>query len=319
MKNNGSKIRGSQSDVISITLAAIVSCRKYLPRFAECSTLYTDAYLDDLNAQVNTASGTRAASLRRQSQVDARYQLTLIADANLSNSQLLKGYIERAAPQQQLNSWILAAGLGAYDKAQGYNWSALQGMVNTGSLFIADNLNTLTGKGYMPAAFPAKFNNDKQQFVEALGAFYEAESNKVVATESQTALYNNIFAEISAMFKDAQKIFANEESIRRQFVYDLLLSKLKSGGVAAIKGTIINIDTQQPIEGVNVYSAYETYSAVSDANGVFQISQLAADTYTLTFEKAGFETATETIEVKTGTTARADMSLQAIEFALKAA
>jgi hypothetical protein len=121
------------------------------------------------------------------------------------------------------------------------------------------------------------------------------------------------------MFKDAQKIFAYEEGIRRQFVYDLLLSKIRSGGAAAIKGIIINIDTQQPIEGVSVYSTDQSYSAVSDANGVFQISQVAADTYTLTFEKTGFETATETIDVKTGTTARADMSLKAIEFALKAA
>jgi len=98
-----------------------------------------------------------------------------------------------------------------------------------------------------------------------------------------------------------------------------LLSKLRSGGVAAIKGIITNIDTQQPVEGVMVSSTDESYSAVSDADGVFWITQVAADTYTLNFEKPGFETATETIDVKTGTTAKADIAMKAIEFALKVA
>lgn len=319
MKKISLKIKGTQSDMLTIARGAIVSCKKYLPRFAEHSTLYTQAYLDDLSEQVNTASATEAAPLRRQSQSDARNELTLVADTNLANSQALKSYIERAATEQQLSSWLQAAGLGFYEKAQNYNWSALQEMANTGSLFITANVTALTDKGFMPAAFPAKFNADKQSFREALDTFYRAESDKAIATENKTALYNRIYGEIIAMFKDAQKIFAYEEGIRRQFVYDLLLSKIRSGGVAGIKGTIINIDTNQPIEGVNVYTADGNYNAVSDANGIFLITQVAADTYTLTFEKAGFETASETIDVKTGTTARADMSLKAVEFALKAA
>jgi hypothetical protein len=66
-------------------------------------------------------------------------------------------------------------------------------MTNMGSLFIAANVGALTDKGYMPAAFPAKFNDDKQQFVEALDAFYEAESEKTLATENKTALYSRIY------------------------------------------------------------------------------------------------------------------------------
>jgi hypothetical protein len=318
MNDTPTSFKGSQSEMLSIARSGITSCRKNLAAFAEQSSLYTSTYLDGLAAKIEEASNTETAPLRRKAQGDAHLELTSIAGIILANSQKLKGFIERAATKQQLSLWLFGAGLGYYEKASAYNWSAMQDMVNTGAQFISANLGVLTSKGYMLPDFPAKFYDQRKMFIQALDDFYEAGSDKVEDTESRLALYGEIYSEIIAMFKDGQKIFT-EESIRRQFVYDLILNKMRMGGVASVFGFITNTETQQLIEGVTVYSIDKSYSAVSDEKGEYEISQMAADSYTLTFEKAGYETVTHTIEVKTGTAAKADISLKAIEFALKVA
>ena len=65
-------------------------------------------------------------------------------------------------------------------------------------------------------------------------------------------------------------------------------------GSGAIRGKIVDADTQAPLAGVNVSVLHTILGASSDIDGSFLISEVPAGSYTLSFDYLGYAPAGKT-------------------------
>ena len=72
----------------------------------------------------------------------------------------------------------------------------------------------------------------------------------------------------------------------------------------AVKGTVIDSSTMEPIEGARIVltSSTHTFTAISLANGTFLLSYLPAGNYTLTVEKEGYQGYMDAVTVRPNAT-----------------
>ncbi len=79
----------------------------------------------------------------------------------------------------------------------------------------------------------------------------------------------------------------------------IFISLLTFGQDAAIRGTVIEKSSGQPVLYTNVYLAGTSYGAVTDVNGYFTISKVPIGKYKLTVSYIGFDTLSKSIEITT--------------------
>ena len=121
------------------------------------------------------------------------------------------------------------------------------------------------------------------------------------------------------MFADAQRVFINNEALRKQFTFTYMVNKISGNGTGSIRGTIFSSLNGKPLENVTITAIYDKYSAISNTKGRYNIAKVAAGTYTFVFEKPGYSSFTQDIVVKPGTIATFDLMLTAEQAALKVA
>ena len=78
----------------------------------------------------------------------------------------------------------------------------------------------------------------------------------------------------------------------------------------AIEGTVTDVDTGNPVEGVTVTDG--TRQATTDAAGYYLIADVPEGTYTVTASATGYQDASQEVAVTEGVTSIANFSLQAV-------
>jgi hypothetical protein len=88
------------------------------------------------------------------------------------------------------------------------------------------------------------------------------------------------------MLKDGQRIYKDDEAVRKLFTFDQLLNDIAGSGPAGIKGTVTAAGN--PLEGVSVKIIGPNITAFTDEDGKYSFT-LSAGTYSLLLTKPGFQ------------------------------
>lgn len=159
------------------------------------------------------------------------------------------------------------------------------------SNFLSANLNDLQANQNMPATFQAQFDQAKTAFSQLHNEFLNSEEIAIQLTQQKITANNEIYAKLMAMFADGLELFKEDEAISKQFTFAETLYLASGVGTSGIKGYITDAITGSSIEEVSItlIAAGKNKTVISDSDGHYSLLQVAAGTYSLKIEKAGYE------------------------------
>ncbi|MBP5573668.1 MAG: carboxypeptidase regulatory-like domain-containing protein [Bacteroidales bacterium] len=89
-----------------------------------------------------------------------------------------------------------------------------------------------------------------------------------------------------------------------------LISCTKEKATGSIQGIVTNVNTSEPIQGVNISLSPTGASAVTGSDGRYEFHNLEVGNYTVQGMKAGFESNTKNISITAGNVSSGDMQLR---------
>lgn len=300
----------SEQELYTICETAWNSCTQYITRFTAFKAKYTPVFITAKQAAVSAARNLPDEQQRNAAYETANVNLKKQGRLCCDKWQMLKRYIADAFPADQQKPMLEGAGYNYYEKAANNNWDSVKGLMTSGSTFIAAVLTDLLANDNMPATFQAEFNTAKSDFETLHQEFIQAEEDSRVGQDTKMNANNSIHADMMSMLLDGQEIFKNEEPLLKQFVFAELLYLASGTGTAGVRGHVTLIGTDVGIEGVKVIIKNNGKATETDADGKYEITQLASGKYVIIFEKEGYETKTITdFVVKIGTVSTLDVEL----------
>ncbi|RIJ33970.1 carboxypeptidase-like regulatory domain-containing protein [Pontibacter oryzae] len=84
---------------------------------------------------------------------------------------------------------------------------------------------------------------------------------------------------------------------------------IEPNGEGVLSGQVLDSDTNAPLSGISISTSPATTALITDANGMFIISDITAGDYTITAKKSGFKTESVTVAVKNGKETKATILL----------
>ena len=162
----------------------------------------------------------------------------------------------------------------------------------------------------MPATFATTLETDALEYYNKLQEFIDSEEIAVQATETKIKKNNEVHASLMTMFKDGQEIFKTEDAIRKQFVFDSVLSIISGLGIAGIRGTISDTVTNARLAKVSILMAETGLTVSTDAEGKYTATPMASGTYTIKLSLAGYQDLTvENHKVLIGTVSTLNLQM----------
>lgn len=301
----------TEQELYTICETAWNSCTQQLADFTAFKSKYVSAFVTGKQAAVLAARNLPDEQQRNASYETASIQLRQLGRTCCDKWQLLKRYIADAYPTELQKPMLEAAGYNYYDKAANNNWDSVKGLMTSGSTFIVAELPNLTAGGNMPLSFQTDFNTAKTNFETQHQNFLQAEEDSRVGQDTKINANNTIHADLMSMLLDGQEIFKNNEPIYKQFVFAELLYLASGVGTAGVKGQITNEANEASLENITVSISGTTKTTVSIEKGFYEINQVAAGKYNITFEGEGFETLIiKDWIVKVGTVSTLDVKMK---------
>jgi hypothetical protein len=294
-------------------------CHENLADFAILKAKYTEQYIADALTAVDDAEKMKNLQNRDAGQKKNRIELGESAKQVCFNWQLLKRYMADAFAPSVQQAELQAAGAGYYFNAAAKNWTAVKSLILAANSFMHDNGSALTANDNMPASFVAKFRADGDRFIQLDTKRMEAANKNSLTTKDKVSANNAIYKSLIDMFADAQRVFTNNAPLRSQFTFGYMVNQVSGSGIGSIRGLISSSINGKAVDGVTITAIDEKYSAITNDKGRYNITRVAAGTYTFVFEKPGYESATQDVVVKPGTAATFDVVLTSEQIALKAA
>jgi hypothetical protein len=310
MKKN-TNYRCSQQELYAICKLGWEGCHQHIEQFAGFSPKYNAAFIDARKAEIDATITTPDNALRSSGQEVLRLQLKDQVRNCLNAWQKLKRYIYEAYPENLQAPKLKGAGQGYYSKASALNWEACQGLMYSGTSFIANESILLLANENMPPGFAAEFKAAKEAFEAMYLQYMQGNKTAGQRTTEKAKANNDLYAALISMFLDGQEIFKDQPSICRQFMFDSLLTVISGTHTAGLKGriTVQTIDGA-PIAGAQVRIAGTGNETDSDADGYYQLIQVGAGIYTIEVSAVGYkDLALPGIEVKTGTVSNLQLQL----------
>ena len=297
-----------QEILYSVCLAAWNLCSQNLAKFTALKAFYTEAFITEALAAVQTAKDLPQIVQTLAYRKEARINLINATKQVQANWQLLKLYITKAFAADMVQAKLDAAGAAFYAKVSIDNWSAVRSLIDIANSFIASNLNDLKANENMPVDFQTKFQTDGGVCIEFSVVFAQANIEKQMATNVKVEANNGIYASAIEMLKDGQQIFKDNAATKKQFTFSYLVSMYRGEGSASLKGYVVN-DLGLPIEGVTVMSADQKYAAITNARGYYHITRIAEGIYTFNVTCPGYVPLMQQITFTAGTASKGDFEL----------
>ena len=262
---------------------------------------YRAIYSRELVAKSLTAIAAAKALKTSRQAIAARKsaRVDLVSEATQVRQywQDLKGYINAAYPKSKATIELESAGSLLFQKGP-VNWSAVSELIAAANTYLSDNLETLKANNNMPDTFPRLFMLAGEAFVKQLDIFQLADLEKKNAVSNKLNANNAIYDSLIAMLKDGQLIFKNNENMRKQFTYEVLVA-MNKGGFASLRGLITDTDGT-PLAGVIIRSKDGKYTDTTNDKGRYDITRMEAGDYIFSIAKEGFLPTDKTANVKPG-------------------
>lgn len=279
----------TEQELYTICETAWNSCRQHLPGFTAFKPKYTDPFIDSRLDDIKTARELPDEQQRNEAYETANIQLRKDGRKACDLWQYLKRYIADAYPSDLHKPKWEAAGYNYYVKASNNNWDSVKGLMTSGLTFINSNMADLTANDNMPLSFKSDFEGAKNDFEKTHQKFIQAEEDSHTGQDKKMTANNALHTDLMSMLLDGQEIYKNEEPIYKQFVFTELLYLASGAGTAGFKGQVTAVGSQLGLQEVTVTIKDNSKTAVTDAEGKYEIHQLASGKYTITFAKEGYE------------------------------
>ena len=270
---------------------------------------YTEAFIAGAKESVQEARDLPGIYQTRSGRREARINLKTAARRVLDNWQLLKLYVTRAYDKEMVNTKLAQAGASLYNKASLSNWSAVRSLAFTADTFIRDNMEALMANNNMPESFPARCAADGDKLNELSMQFGRITMDKEMATQLKIDANDAIYESVIEMLKDGQQIFRYDAGIKKQFIFNYLVSLHRGEGSASLKGYITD-ELNLPVEGVIIISENEKYIATTDSKGYYRIPRIAEGTYAFNITRPGYQSIEKAIAFNAGTAVNADFIMK---------
>lgn len=308
------KYHCAQPELYSAARMVIRAAIREIADFTPYKPKYDAAFFAALEAEVAACEALPDEQSRTGTEEAMLILTRQRATACLNQWQFLKGYIEDASAMQgELQKPALeSAGSTHYRTAAGDDWESVNQLMVSAIQFVTDNNTELSAGNNMPAAFPAALSAAHTAFLEMWQDFQDEEEQNAIRAQEKVEANNNLYEKIIQVCKDGQRIFRNNEARRNQFVWDSVLYLVRGAGIAGIRGTVLELSTQQPVTAANILIIETGDTGVPDEDGVYRITGVPAGNYTVRCTAAGYNTAEQPFEVLTGTVSTLDFRLTAV-------
>jgi hypothetical protein len=285
----------TQQQLYTICVLGWNACSDNLAAFTAFSPLYDAPYITAKLAEVTAAEASKTL----------RVELSNKATECCDLWQKLKRYIIKAYPKDQQQIKLDAAGQQHYSKAANEDWEAAKRLILDGEAFALANTAALTANSNMPPAFPATLTTAKGEYDTLFNDFFTAGQTDEIETQTKITANNNIHAALMSMFLDGQEIFKANEAVKKLFTFDQVLLTVAGPGIAGIRGLITDSATGLKLPNgvfatISIFGTEHTTQSNGDSR--YEISPVAAGTYTIVIECPGYQTLQiPNIEIQTGT------------------
>jgi hypothetical protein len=304
----------SQQELYMVANLGWEHCRRHLTDFSDLKPKYKDAFVDAQLQEVDAAMNLPDEHSRTVVKEILYKDLVMAGGACTAIWQRLKRYLDEAYVEPNYSILIKAAGQPYYTAAYANNWESVTGLMNAGAQFLSDRATELLANENMPANFPERFNAAKDLFATTRKQYLNASTLTSFRTVDKVGANNDVYANLQTMLNDGQEIFRTNVLLRDIFRFDVLLKTTSGTASSTIKGVLTNGDGKSPVMDVLVTVSGKNRSIRTDALGRYEFANIAADTYTLIFEKTNYETLTVTdVEVPTSKTIRVDKTILAAD------
>jgi len=309
MKEKNKRYNVPQEILYSVCLSAWNVCSENIEKFAGFKGYYTKTFIAEAVESVEKARELPGICQNKAGRKEARIHLKGAARQVMDNWQLLKLYITKAFDKDMVNTMLEEAGASFYNKAALYNWSAVRSLADTADTFIRDNMEALTANNNMPEGFQTKYAADGDKCIELSREFGRINMDKEMATQLKIEANNAIYAGAIEMLKDGQQIFRYDTAIKKQFIFNYLVSVHRGEGSASLRGYITD-ELNLPVEGVTIISQNQKYTATTDSKGYYRISRIAQGTYTFHITRPGYQSIEQAITFSAGTAGKGDFIMK---------
>ncbi len=272
---------------------------------------YNAAYFSALLAQVGVVEAMPDEDTREAYISILKIKLTEKATAVLNKWQDLKSNIAAAVAFQGelLRPALEAAGQNYYEPAANHDWESVQSLITSAKAFITANSAELLADDNMPPAFSADFDTLALNFNNELNPYQDAIEQARIASSEKLTAANALYDKIIEICKDGQRTFKTDDARRDQFIWNNVLYIIRGAGIAGIRGTVLDLSTQQPVAGATVLIVQTGDTGVPDEEGVYRITGVPAGNYTVRCTAAGYNTLEQPFQVLTGTISTLDFRL----------
>ena len=272
---------------------------------------YNAAYFAALLTQVGTVEAMPDEDTREAYITILKLKLTEKATAVLNKWQDLKSHITTAAAFQNefLRPALEAAGQNYYEPAANHDWESVQSLITAAGAFMATNSAELLADDNMPPSFPTDFNALVPDFNNQLNIYQDAIEQARIASSEKLNAANSLYHQIIEICKDGQRTFKLNDARRNQFVWSAVLYLIRGAGIAGLRGTVLNLNTQQPVPNATITIINTGDSGIPNENGIYRITGVPAGNYTVRCTAAGYNTVEQPFEVLTGTISTLNFTL----------
>ena len=207
-----------------------------------------------------------------------------------------------------------SAGQGLYNKANGEHWLSLLGLMSAAIPFVNAHKADLCADNNMPDNFDTLMQAQKTEFEAIYKAWNAADTAASTQTDEKIAANNAIYAKMMAMLADAKLAFPKNDPMLVKFVGTNIFAQIRGTKAAGIMGKVtVDTTTGTAIANAKISIVSLSKSCMTNAEGRFDLSPIAAGIYTIQIEAEGYEPfVIEDYEIKTGIIGRLNVVLTAV-------
>lgn len=237
----------TQQELYSLGDTVCDNLEKSLGDFAIYKIKYDSSYLNGVRTLITTARALPNVDQRQDVFQSKRVEMKKVAEKCLENFPFLQGYINDAYEKDLREIKYESAGGNYYKTAKYENWEDVRGMNDAMIYFISKNTADLSTKGYMPAAFASKVEDNSKQFNILYGEFKTARETSAITAAKITA-NNHINAEISSIMEDGRlRVYMNDAEKAKEFTRKDLMFIISPPGSASLKVKTLGKGTNLPL------------------------------------------------------------------------
>lgn len=312
MKKEFPKYNCPQEGMYAVGQLVCELCNANMNQFKLISPAYTPEYIDEVKKQIALADSMPGQNNRTGRKRVVKVDLLTSKDISLNNWQLLKGYIIKTWPDPAMQAAKLStAGANLYRLSAGKSqWSVAGKLLQTGDMFITENMQALMQNNIMPANFSKDYKESMNTYLSLWNDYSLTNSNNETESNNKIIANNNVYDKLIQICKDGRRIFKSNPTMQKQFAFTQLLARVGFGGTAGIKIRFTYGPQGLPVPDVDGVSTDLKYAAISNAKGLFVINRMTEGTHTFTFSAAGFENYEATVTLTAGVKSRFDFTMK---------